>query len=108
MVFLYRAIDRDGSLVDSMVSEKRDMEAAIVFFTEAIGAIGCLPERITTDGHTAYPRAITKVLGVGVEHRVSDCLLNRIEQDHRGIEQRYYPMLGFGAFESAQRYCKHV
>jgi transposase-like protein len=25
---LYRAIDRDGNLVDSMVSEKRDMEAA--------------------------------------------------------------------------------
>jgi len=26
--YLYRAIDRDGNLVDSMVSEKRDMEAA--------------------------------------------------------------------------------
>jgi putative transposase len=25
---LYRAIDRDGNLVDSMLSEKRDMEAA--------------------------------------------------------------------------------
>ena len=26
--YLYRAIDRDGNLVDSMVSEKRDLEAA--------------------------------------------------------------------------------
>ena len=26
--YLYRAIDRDGNLVDSMVSEKRDMEVA--------------------------------------------------------------------------------
>jgi transposase-like protein len=26
--YLYRAIDRDGNLVDSIVSEKRDMEAA--------------------------------------------------------------------------------
>ena len=26
--YLYRAIDRDGNLVDSMMSEKRDMEAA--------------------------------------------------------------------------------
>jgi putative transposase len=26
--YLYRAIDRDGNLVDSMLSEKRDMEAA--------------------------------------------------------------------------------
>lgn len=103
--YLYRAIDSDGNLVDSMLSEKRDMEAAQVFFTEAIAVTGELPERVTTDGHTAYPRAIAEVLGTGVEHRVSDCLTNRIEQDHRGIKQRYYPMLGFGAFESAQRYC---
>ena len=26
--YLYRAIDRDGNLVDSMLGEKRDMEAA--------------------------------------------------------------------------------
>ena len=26
--YLYRAIDRDGNLVDSLLSEKRDMEAA--------------------------------------------------------------------------------
>src|SRR5436305_3005381 len=29
--YLYRAIDRDGNLVDSMLSEKRDMEAASAF-----------------------------------------------------------------------------
>src|SRR4051812_5767684 len=30
----------------------------------------------------------------------------RIERDHRGIKQRYYPMLGFGALPSAQRFCR--
>jgi len=30
---------------------------------------------------------------------------NRIEQDHRGIKQRYYPMRGFGSFDSAARFC---
>jgi len=104
--YLYRAIDRDGNLVDSMLSEKRDMEAAQVFFTSALAVADCLPERVTTDGHTAYPRAIAEVLGVDVEHRVSDCLTNRIEQDHRGIKQRYYPMLGFKTFESAKRFCQ--
>jgi transposase-like protein len=28
-----------------------------------------------------------------------------IEQDHRAIKQRYYPMLGFGQMESATRFC---
>ena len=34
--YLYRAIDRDGNLVDSMLSEKRDMEAAKRFFKQAV------------------------------------------------------------------------
>ena len=29
----------------------------------------------------------------------------RLEQDHRGIKQRYYPMRGFGSFEGASRFC---
>jgi hypothetical protein len=32
-------------------------------------------------------------------------LNNRLEQDHRGIKQRYYPMRGFGTFEAATRFC---
>jgi len=104
--YLYRAIDRDGKLVDSMLLHKRDMAAAQAFFQEAATVAGQLPERVTTDGHHAYPRAIAEVLGPDVQHRVSECLTNRIEQDHRGIKQHYYPMLGFGAFESAKRYCQ--
>lgn len=104
--YLYRAIDRDGNLVDSMLSQKRDLTAAITFFKQAVAVTGQIPERVTTDGHDAYPRAIREVLGLNVQHRVSDCLTNRIEQDHRGIKQRYYPMLGFKTFESAQRYCQ--
>ncbi len=30
---------------------------------------------------------------------------NRMEQDHRGITQRYYPLRGFGSFEAAARFC---
>ncbi len=30
---------------------------------------------------------------------------NRIEQDHRGVKQRYYPMRGFGSVASAARFC---
>lgn len=30
---------------------------------------------------------------------------NRLEQDHRGIKQRYYPMRGFGSVTSAARFC---
>jgi transposase-like protein len=103
---LYRAIDRDGNLVDSMLSERRDMDAAQRFFRQARAVTGQPPERVTTDGHTAYPRAIRETLGADVEHRCNQYLNNRIEQDHRGIKQRSYPMRGFGSFDAAARFCR--
>jgi putative transposase len=103
--YLYRAIDADGNLVDSRLSEKRDREAAHRFFKQALSVVGHAPERVTTDRHASYPRAIREVLGNGVQHRTNKYLNNRLEQDHRGVKQRYYPLHGFGNFESAARFC---
>jgi putative transposase len=58
--YLYRAIDADGNLVDSLLSKKRDMEAAKRFLTQALAVVGHAPERVTTDGHDSYPRAIRR------------------------------------------------
>jgi transposase-like protein len=104
--YLYRAIDRDGHLVDSMLSAKRDMAAAKQFFEQATEVTGCTPERVTTDGHDADPRAIRRVLGRKVVHRTNRYLNNRMEQDHRGVKQRYYPMRGFGSCAAAARFCR--
>ncbi len=104
--YLYRAIDADGNLIDSRLSEKRDMEAAKCFFQQALETVGHAPERVTTDGHDSYPRAICETLGTDVFHRTNKYLNNRLEQDHRGIKQRYYPMRGFGSFPSAARFCR--
>ena len=84
--YLYRAIDRDGVLVDAMLSEHRDLAAAKSFFRSAKAVTGVTPDRVTTDGLDAYPRAIRTVLGKHVRHRTRRYLNNRIEQDHRGIK----------------------
>ncbi len=102
---LYRAIDRDGNLVDAMLSETRDLDAARRFLRQAVATVGHGPARVTTDGHDAYPRAIREALGETVAHRWSRYLNNRIEQDHRGLKQRYYPMRGFGSVAAAARCC---
>ncbi len=103
---LYRAIDREGNLVEALLSETRDMGAAQRFFAQALGMVGRAPEQVTTDGHDAYPRAIREMLGEEVLHRASRYKNNRIEQDHRSVNQRYYPMRGFGSFPSAARFCR--
>jgi len=78
---------------------------ALTFFACALTAVGQAPEKMTTDGHDSYPRAVRETLGPDVCHRPSRYMNNRIEQDHRGIKQRYYPMRGFGSFASAARFC---
>jgi putative transposase len=86
--YFYRAIDRNGNLVDSMLSQKRDMDAAQRFFQQALETVGHAPSQVTTDGHGSYPRAIRETLGGEVLHQWSHSLNNIVEQDHRGIKQR--------------------
>ena len=69
--YLYRAMDREGNLVDSMLSATRDMAAAQRFFRGALSVVAEAPQQVTTDGHDSYPRAIREVLGHKVKHRCS-------------------------------------
>jgi putative transposase len=103
---LYRAIDRDGNLVDTMLSEHRDMAAAQAFFRSAQVATGVTPERVTTDGHGSYPRAIRSTLGRRVVHRTSAYKNDPLEQDHRGVKGRTRCMRGFKSFAAAARFCR--
>ena len=103
--YLYRAIDSDGNLVDSMLSLHRDMEAAKRFFAQSREVVGQGPDQVTTDGHDAYPRAIRETLGPEVVHRCSRYKNNAMEQDHRGMKGRYRPMRGFGSVIGAARFC---
>ena len=104
--YLYRATDRDGNLVDTMLSEHRDMAAAQAFFRSAKSATGMTPDQVTTDGHGSYPRAIRSTLGRRVIHRTSAYKNNIIEQDHRGVKGRIRCMRGFKSFASAERFCR--
>ena len=103
--YLYRAIDWEGNLLDSMLSEKRDKHAARRFLRRLLDSAGLIPLRVTTDKHPAYAKSIRRIIGRKVTHRHNQYLNNRIEQDHRHIKQRYYPMLGFKRFDSASRFC---
>ena len=102
---LDRAIDREGDLLDSMRSAHRDKHAARRFLRRLVGVTERKPPRVTTDKHPPYRRAIRWILGRKVVHRTNPYRNNLTEQDHRAVKQRYYPMLGFGSFASAARFC---
>ena len=89
-----------------MLSEYRDMAAAQAFFRSARSVTGQVPDRVTTDGHGSYPRAIRSTLGRRVVHRTSAYKNNRLEQDHRRVAGRIRCMRGFKSFASAERFCR--
>jgi putative transposase len=72
--YLYRAIDRDGNLVDVYLSETRDQEAAEALFRSAVAVTGTTPDKVTTDKHASYPPALDEVLCDDLEHRTSKYL----------------------------------
>ncbi len=103
--YLYRAVDKQGQTVDFLLSEKRDIAAAKRFFSKAIGNNEA-PAKITLAGYKASHQAVAELkaeglLSAGVEVRTSKYMNNLIEQDHRRVKQRYYPMLGFKSFSNA-------
>ncbi len=49
--YLYRAIDRDGNLLDSMLSEHRDRAAARRFLRRLLEVTDRRPRRVATDLH---------------------------------------------------------
>ena len=60
-VYLYRAIDQYGQVIDVLVSQKRDLAATRRFFTRALEH-GPRPTEVTTDRAPAYPRVIDELL----------------------------------------------
>ena len=66
---LYRAIDREGILIDSMLSERRDKHAARRFLRDLLQVVERKPTRITTDAHLAHRKAIRWIVGQKIQHR---------------------------------------
>jgi putative transposase len=46
------------------------------------------------------------VFGAQMAHRTNRYLNNHLEQDHRGIKQRYRPTCGYKSVVTAARFCR--
>jgi transposase, IS6 family len=99
--YLFRAVDKQGRLIDSMLSHRRDTGAAYRFLRKALKAVSDYPpSSITTDKLALYPKAIRRLQSAGllpqdVEHRTSKYLNNIIEADHGALKRVIQPTRGF-------------
>jgi transposase-like protein len=99
-VYLYRAIDQFGQVIDVLVSEKRDMVATRRFFTRALEH-GPSPTEVTTDRAAAYPRVLDELVPAAC-HVTERYANNAIEADHGRLKSRLRPMRGLKQLRCAQ------
>jgi IS6 family transposase len=99
-VYLYRAIDQFGQVIDVVVSEKRDLAATHRFFTRALEQGPC-PTEVTTDRAAAYPRVLDELVP-GACHVTERYANNAIEADHGRLKSRLRPMRGLKQLRCAR------
>jgi len=105
--YLFRAVDKQGRLIDSMLSHRRDTGAAYRFLRKALRVVSDYPpSSITTDKLASYPKAILRLkkeglLSRGVEHRTSKYLNNIIEAGHGALKRVIRPTRGFQSMKTA-------
>jgi transposase-like protein len=105
--YLYRAVDRNGKSVHSLLREDRTIGSAQEFFRQAVKIPGSAwPEKINLDGNAASHLGLRLLAEEdarwrSVTVRARRYLNNVVEQDHRAIKQRTRSMLGLKSFPTA-------
>jgi len=101
MVYLWRAVDHEGEILESYVTKTRDKAAALAFMKKALKRHGS-PEVITTDGLRSYGAA-TNELG-NRQKEVGRWANNRVENSHLPLRRRERAMLRFRKMKSLQKF----
>src|SRR5919108_5323615 len=57
-LYLYRAIDEVGVVIDVLLREHHDTASAQAFFRQAIERTGVVPHEVITDRHQPYSKAV--------------------------------------------------
>jgi putative transposase len=100
--YLWRAVDHEGEVLESYVTEKRDKSVALRFLKKALKRHGSA-QKIVTDGLRSYPAAM-RDLGNLERREMGRWLNNRVENSHLPLRRRERAMLRFRRMKSLQRF----
>ena len=102
MVYLWRAVDHEGEVLESFVTKKRDKSAALAFMKKALKRHG-RAETIVTDGLKSYPAAM-RDLGNEDCREMGGWLNNRAENSHQPFRRRERAMQRFRRMKSLLKF----
>ena len=103
MIYLWRAVDDEGTVLDIVVQSRRNKKAAMRLLRKLIRNSGVKPKRIVTDRLASY-RAALKDLNLQHVHDVGGRKNNRAENSHLPIRRRERKSQKFRSIKTAQRH----
>jgi putative transposase len=102
MRYLWRAVDHEGEVLESYVTERRDKAAALKFIKKAMKTHG-RPQAIVTDKLRSYAAAL-KEIGASDLQETGRRLNNRAENSHLPFRRRERAMLRFRRMKTLQKF----
>ena len=103
LVYLWRAVDAEGEVLDVLVQSNRDKRAALKLMRKLFKKIGVAPDKFVTDDLRSYGAA-ARDLGISHRHQRGRWRNNRAENSHQPTRRRERKMQGFKSAGSAQRF----
>jgi putative transposase len=101
-VYLWRAVDHEGEVLDVLVQRRRDKRAALKLMRRLLKKQGFAPAVVTTDKLRSYGAAFAE-LGLTAQHEQGLRKNNRAENSHQPVRRRERKLQRFKATGSAQR-----
>jgi putative transposase len=102
-MYLWRAVDSEGEVLDLLVQAKRDTKAALRLMRKLLTKQGYAPHELVTDQLGSYGAARRK-LGLSCRHVQGLRENNRAENSHQVVRRRERKMQRFKSPGSAQRF----
>ena len=103
MIYLCRAVDAEGEVLDVLVQSKRNKHAALKLMRKLLRRYGFAPTTFVTDNLRSYGVA-ARHLGMERRHRTDRWRSNRAENSHQPTRGQECKMQGFKNAGSAQRF----
>jgi transposase-like protein len=102
-MYLWRAVDSEGEILDILVQPKRNKAAALKLLRKLLKKQGFPPSVLVTDKLPSYGAA-RRELGLSAHHEQGLRKNNRAENSHQVVRRRERKMQGFKSPGSAQHF----
>jgi transposase-like protein len=103
-MYLWRAVDAEGEVLDVLVQAKRDTTAARKLMRKLLKRQGMAPDEWVTDKNPAYGAALRGLKLNRALHTRRKRANNKAESSHVPVRRRERKLQGFKSPRSAQRF----